>query len=580
MWRSGSAGGRARALVAPLVVVLALVAGCATVPTSGPVEHHTPQATGVNSGVQVDPLPPADGASQLLVVEGFLHAMGTYQPNYAVARQYLTAAASQVWHPESGVQVYADGFPPTETETSVVLSVRITGKVNAAGSYSPVGNEAPPLRHDFGLTKNEAGQWRINTPPDGLLVSRYQFTTGFVAVNLHFEDPAGSVLVPDPRFFADGDQALATALRAQLAGPSAWLAPAVRKVDTSGVTVTGVDVDSDGTATVELGGTASRFSADERRVILAELAYTASGFTRVSTIRVSVDGEAWRDDNGQATVSPDSFGQLSATGTAPQRALFIVKDHKVQRLRDVTSSGELADVDVGLVRPEKVAVNHDLSEVAATSEGGTRLQVGRVGTDKVTTPRVGTGLLRPEYARNGELWSPAAGGLRDLQVFKGDQRLKVRAGSAPVPDLPMRALALSPDGTRLALIVAHGRQTQVGLARVQREDGQVTVGGWHPLDLSLVTGNAGQALELGWVSETELVVLQASEEGTSVVRVSQDGATSTDIGPSETADLTRLAVAPLRPVIALGRNGTVYRRDGEFNWNPVVASVDSVAYSD
>ena len=62
--------------VAMPMALLLMLAGCATVPTSGPVEHHTPQAAGVNSGVHVDPLPPANGASQLLVVEGFLHAMG------------------------------------------------------------------------------------------------------------------------------------------------------------------------------------------------------------------------------------------------------------------------------------------------------------------------------------------------------------------------------------------------------------------------------------------------------------------------------------------------------------------------
>ena len=96
------------------LVAVALLAGCATVPTSGPVDRHTPQATGVNSGVRIDPLPPADGASPLLVVEGFLHAMSVYQPDYAVARQYLTPSASAAWHPESGVQVYADGVPPAE----------------------------------------------------------------------------------------------------------------------------------------------------------------------------------------------------------------------------------------------------------------------------------------------------------------------------------------------------------------------------------------------------------------------------------------------------------------------------------
>ena len=71
-----------------------LLAGCASVPTSGPVAHHTPQAASVDGGVRVDPLPPSEGASQLLIVEGFLHAMSTYQPGYAVARQYLTDAVA------------------------------------------------------------------------------------------------------------------------------------------------------------------------------------------------------------------------------------------------------------------------------------------------------------------------------------------------------------------------------------------------------------------------------------------------------------------------------------------------------
>lgn len=73
-----------RLMIAALAVLLT---GCASVPTTGPVAHHTPQAVSVDGGVRVDPLPPSEGASPLLIVEGFLHAMSTYQPDYAVARQ-------------------------------------------------------------------------------------------------------------------------------------------------------------------------------------------------------------------------------------------------------------------------------------------------------------------------------------------------------------------------------------------------------------------------------------------------------------------------------------------------------------
>ena len=66
-WREG--------LVAALAT--ALLAGCAGVPTSGPVREHDTGDEQVNPVVNVAPVPPGDGASAMLVVEGFLHAMGT-----------------------------------------------------------------------------------------------------------------------------------------------------------------------------------------------------------------------------------------------------------------------------------------------------------------------------------------------------------------------------------------------------------------------------------------------------------------------------------------------------------------------
>ncbi len=144
--------------------------GCATVPTSGPVEHHTPQAAGVNTGVHVDPLPPANGASQQLVVEGFLHAMGVYQPNYDVARQYLTPTASEGWHPESGVEVYTESDQLVESDQGVALSYVQVGSVDAAGIYL---SDNTNKRYIFELAKDSDGQWRIVEParrPDGLAV--------------------------------------------------------------------------------------------------------------------------------------------------------------------------------------------------------------------------------------------------------------------------------------------------------------------------------------------------------------------------------------------------------------------------
>ncbi|MGB7964545.1 MAG: hypothetical protein WCF12_16505, partial [Propionicimonas sp.] len=115
------------------LLLAGLLAGCATVPTAGMVRSHDAPDEQVNSSVQVAPVPPAEGASEMLVVEGFLHAMGTDESGYQIAREYLTLAASSSWHPETGASVYADGTLPTETESSVVLLAAVVGTLDSGG---------------------------------------------------------------------------------------------------------------------------------------------------------------------------------------------------------------------------------------------------------------------------------------------------------------------------------------------------------------------------------------------------------------------------------------------------------------
>lgn len=557
-----------------LATVLAL-AGCTGVPTSGPVERHTPQATGVNTGVRVDPLPPVAGASQLLIVEGFLHAMSVYQPGYSVARQYLTEAASESWHPEAGVQVYTETDLPVESEQGVALSGVRIGTVDAAGVYLSTNT---PLRHVFTLVKNAAGQWRISNPPEGLLVSRYLFSTNFISVNLHFMDATNTVLVPEPRYFATGEQNLDAAVRAQLGGPSSWLTPAVRAADTSGIAVDSVRADPDGLLEIRLGSGADRTSMDQRRMLLAELAFTMTGFDQVAAIRVSGGGQLWRTDYGLDRVAPQTFSALSPANESAQRTLFVIREHKIERLRDVGDWSDFDPVESGLAKPETLAVRSDLGELAATTTGGTRLEAAPMGSGKARVLRTDTGLLRPDYARNGELWSPAASGLAGLQIYRDDVPTKVELDG--IPKGQVVALALSPDGARLAAVLRRPEGAQVGLVAVARTDAGVRLTGWRSLDDTLNLAASGEALDVGWMSQTDLVVLRSGGVlDVSVTQQSQDGSTTTDLGPSESSSLSSLAAVAGRLPVARADSGVVYRFDGEFNWTAALTAVDAVTYS-
>jgi hypothetical protein len=557
-----------------VVLALVLAAGCATVPTSGPVEHHEPQQAGASNGVQVAPLPPADGATQLLVVEGFLHAMSTYEAGYQVARQYLTTDAAKRWHPEAGVQVYADGYPPTETDQTVVLIAPLTGTIDSTGVYRPASGQ---LRQDFVLVRNDLGQWRISNPPNGLVVSRYLFSTGFTSVDVDFVAATGDVMLPDPRYFPTGDSALSAAATAVVEGPSAWLSPLVGHGAVTGVTVDSVVLDSRGAASVHLGGTAEALSRDQRELLLAELGYTLTGFDQVRVVQVSADGELWVSKLGHVEVSPTVFNDLDPSAGSSQRTAFLARGDKLQRQASQTAWTEFTDVQSGLPALQGLAVSRSGEQWAGVAAGRSKLVAGSVSEKGYRAIRVGVGLLRPSYSRSGELWSPAAS-LAGLKVFRDSAAVAVTMRG--VPNRKVVAAALSPDGDRLALVLSKGGLTTVGLVRVGRSDAGIVLDGWQELGPNLLEMTSSKLLDVGWNSISDLAVLRVdANRQTSVMVVSQDAAEVNDIGPSDASGLASLLVQPGRPAMAVSITGGLYRFDGEFNWVVSAGDVEAAAYS-
>ncbi|HNL51635.1 MAG TPA: hypothetical protein PKL68_06770, partial [Actinomycetota bacterium] len=74
---------------------VALLAGCAQVPTSGPVVEVDQAVPDVASTSFVRALarPPRVGMSQTEIVQGFLDAASGFEDGHAVAKLYLTPAA-------------------------------------------------------------------------------------------------------------------------------------------------------------------------------------------------------------------------------------------------------------------------------------------------------------------------------------------------------------------------------------------------------------------------------------------------------------------------------------------------------
>lgn len=556
-----------------LVLLLVLLTGCAAVPTSGPVVHYQPAQPAASNGVQVAPLPPVDGATQLLIVEGFLHAMSTNDGDYRVARQYLTTEAAGRWRPESGVQVYADGYPPTETDQSVVLTAPLTGTIDASGAYHAATGQ---LRLDFGLVKDDNGQWRISNPPNGVVVSRYLFTDAFQAVNLNFLSSSGDVLLPDPRYYPSGTDEVRLVAEGVLRGPSAWLQPLTTQRSTRDITVSSVSIDSGGIAKVQLSPNALQLSRERRDAILAELVFTLSGLDQVVTVQVSASGELWAAKSGRWDLNQSNYSDLDPADSVTPRPAYLARDGKLQRQATQAGWSDYVDLQTDLPKVGNLAISRNAQQWAALTDGDGRLLVGTIGQKGSKVQRSATGLLRPSFDRSGQLWSPA-GTLSALAVFREGAAVPVTVRGLPAGRVV--ALSLAPDGVRAAVVLANAGRTEVGLVRVHRSESGVLLDGWQPVDLSLAGASTSKLLDVGWNSVTELALLRVdTDQQTSVLVVSQDSAEQTDTGPSDARGLVALAAAPSRPPLASSVAGDVYRFDGEFDWLVSISGVSAVAY--
>ena len=97
--RRGRPMRRTPLLLAVVFLLLGLVTGCVSVPTAGPVEKVEGQPPECQNCINVDVAPPSPGDEPKQIVQGFLRATSNFQPNYAVARQFLTTGAAEKWAP-------------------------------------------------------------------------------------------------------------------------------------------------------------------------------------------------------------------------------------------------------------------------------------------------------------------------------------------------------------------------------------------------------------------------------------------------------------------------------------------------
>jgi len=214
-----------RPLLLVLLLVLAGLAGCASVPESSPVQVLRRVGDG---DAPVLPPGPAEGSNALDLVRGFVYASGSSPDRHGAARRFLAPEAAD-WDDGTGVTVLSEEFDtvyPTSVDPEADMrTVRIRG--TALGKLTPGGwfeASQAPVQIDVNVVRRD-GQWRIARLPGGVLVRMSDFRVNYRTVKTWFVDPVRRVAVPDLRYLPS-TPARAQAARAMellFAGPSAAL---------------------------------------------------------------------------------------------------------------------------------------------------------------------------------------------------------------------------------------------------------------------------------------------------------------------------------------------------------------------
>lgn len=575
-----------RTRVAVALAALLAVAGCASLPASGPVHRVAVDRSGrAPEAAYFSPPGPTRDENPGAVVSGFLMAMQANPLSTSVARSYLTEHAKASWRPSHGTIVYeAD----TVQATSRGVRVRLTDtrRLDSRGGWR--GSRAGSETLDIHLV-SENGQWRIDNPVDALVVPVSYFERSFARYDLYFYDQTGQVVLPDPVFIPRGQQTATNLVRGLLAGPGAALSPVTRSAVPPGTTLDlSVVVTESGIAEVPLSRDVLKASRQDLAHLVHELAWTLRQVPGVDRFRITVGGSPLPLPGGQADVPVTSGGALDAGLTGDRPATWGLSGGRVVDL----GTSSTFPVPGPLGRPgyalRSLAVSDAPHQVAAVSRDGTTAYEAPadVSEPKARVRRIfasGTDLLRPAYDMFGDLWllDRTSRGAR-LYVARGGRVREVVADG--VTGAEVTGFSVARDGSRLALSLA-GRGAVARVVDVLRTDEGEVTGLGHQTQLSADVTDGARVVDVGWRDAGTLALLARPSGDTSrVVLVSADGSpvASTVLQPSEfRGAATALVVAPHpeAPVRLVTADQRVFTLTGNGQWPHTGSRVLAAAYA-
>lgn len=550
-WRAASMALAAAAMLA--------VSGCMSIAGAGTVQTGLKDLERVEqSPVQYNADGPVPGASQEDIARAFVVAAISPIDDYAVAREFLEPDYADQWDPTFGVliddgrrQYSADG------DAAGVLSVGAVAKVDGDGALLPV-EPGPETELRFEFTQ-VGGEWRIASAPSGIILDSTKFQEIWTAQQLYFVGPANT-LVPETRWYVSRS-ALATELVTDLLqGPGERLRDAVHSGFPTGTALVSNSVPIvEGRARVDLTSEVLEAGAEALAEIRQQLATTLQSVTGVNGVDLYVDGTALRD-NGSDAGTPAALIEIANPAVLREGAFGTLVQGEFAPM-----SGFFATLDE--YAPDAITLAPNETGVAVRGDDGVSL----VDAENSVQIDARDGLLPPVFDRLGFIWTAPRTHPEAIQVTD-------RAGtvsSVAAPWLESRrpvTIRVSPDGARLALLLATEDGSQVLVAGIVRDAAGRPTGLTQEVDAAVWAD--GAPLDLDWVGQRALAVLTDSGT-TSKVTYAGLGQFPTDLGAVQGG--VQVAGGGARTQMrVLASDGTLYASQSS-GWQRAGADVDVLA---
>jgi hypothetical protein len=544
--------GRA-ALVAAGAVVLS---ACTGVPTSGPIQQGPVVAVaGGDQIIRVIAREPSADMSPEEIVRGFQEATASADAEHQIAKKYLTDAAAAAWKPDSGVQVYDDTGLATSTKGDVVTQEGVLSATIAADSQYAVVAPTRRTIWEYRLARVD-GEWRIASLPQGLVLGSGDIQRSYRTYDLYYFTRDFVGLVPAPVTMPVSPSGQATLLVTNLlAGPTSWIAPAVRSAFPEGTKLAlGTVPVTDGVADVALSAEVLDADDEQRQKLSAQLVWTLRQVPSVTGVRITVNGQPLQVPGVALTQPVDSWSILAPSAFPEAARAYAVGSKGLVALATDGRAGQPLALRPSITSP---AVSLDSTLVAGITENRRELVVGELAPGATAVRRwSGSDLSRPTWDRTGAVWVVDRG--TGLVVVRGAKADPVAVGLAPkgFRDADILAVSMARDGTRLAMLVRRGTLVEPWLARVERNGAGIAVSAPMRVDTQLT-----EALDLAWSDADTLVVLGTS--GATSLEVVDIGVGSSRVRHQAVPDatVTSVTAAPSRSYL-LGDRGFLWRGAG------------------